>query len=86
MQWVSEEMEREEKQKKKVQLERTCSCEDSDLWVLNMFSDFIKDAQQFIPALRRQRQAHLCEFGASLVYIINSRTARDKQRDPVSKK
>jgi hypothetical protein len=24
----------------------------------------------FIPALRRQRQADLCEFAASLVYIV----------------
>jgi hypothetical protein len=27
------------------------------------------------PALRRERQAHLCEFKASLVYIVNSRPA-----------
>jgi hypothetical protein len=26
------------------------------------------------PALRRQRQADICEFEASLVYIVNSRT------------
>ena len=30
-----------------------------------------------IPALRKQRQADLCEFEASLVYIASSRTARD---------
>jgi hypothetical protein len=29
-----------------------------------------------IPALRRERQADLCEFQASLVYMVNSRTAR----------
>lgn len=25
-----------------------------------------------LPALERQRQADLCEFGASLVYVVNS--------------
>ena len=29
-----------------------------------------------IPALGRQRQGDLCEFEASLVYILSSRTAR----------
>lgn len=29
-----------------------------------------------IPALRRQRKADLCEFKASLVNIVSSRTAR----------
>jgi hypothetical protein len=38
-----------------------------------------------IPALWRQRQADLCEFEASLVYQISSRTARATQRTPVSK-
>ena len=28
-----------------------------------------------IPALRRQRQADLCEFKASLVYRVNSRAS-----------
>ena len=37
------------------------------------------------PALRRQRQAYLCEFKASLVYRISSRTAWATQRNPVSK-
>jgi hypothetical protein len=37
------------------------------------------------PALGRQRQADLCEFKASFVYIVSSRTARAVQRDPVSK-
>jgi hypothetical protein len=29
-----------------------------------------------IPELRRQRQKDLCEFEASLLYIVSSRTAR----------
>ena len=36
-----------------------------------------------IPALRRQRD--LCEFQASLVYRVSSRTARATQRNPVLK-
>jgi hypothetical protein len=39
-----------------------------------------------IPAHRRQRQADLCEFKASLVYRVSSRTARGTQRNLVSKK
>jgi len=38
-----------------------------------------------IPALRRQRQVELCEFEASLVYRVSSRTARAAHRHPVSK-
>ena len=39
-----------------------------------------------IPALKRQRQVDLCEFEASLVYIVSSRIARTvSQRNPVSK-
>jgi hypothetical protein len=34
----------------------------------------------------RQRQADLCEFKASLVYKVRSRTARDTQRNSVLKK
>jgi hypothetical protein len=37
-----------------------------------------------IPALGRQRQA-ISEFKASLVYRVSSKTARDIQRNPVSK-
>jgi len=37
------------------------------------------------PNTGRQRQADLCEFEASLVYRVSSRTARDTQRNPVSK-
>jgi hypothetical protein len=36
-----------------------------------------------IPALRRQRQADLCEFKASLVYRASFRTDKDTQRNPV---
>ena len=39
----------------------------------------------FVPALERQRQVNLCEFEASLVYRVSSRTARDTQRNPVPK-
>ena len=39
-----------------------------------------------IPALRKQRQVDFCEFKASLVYRVSSRTARTvSQRNPVSK-
>ena len=37
-----------------------------------------------IPGLWRQRQAELCELGASLVYRVSFRTARTTQRNPVS--
>ena len=41
-------------------------------------------AHPLIPALRRQRQADLCDFEASLVYRAGSRTARAvTQRNPV---
>jgi hypothetical protein len=39
----------------------------------------------FISASRKQRQEHLCEFEASLVYRVSSRTARATQRNPVLK-
>jgi hypothetical protein len=38
------------------------------------------------PALRRQRQKNFYKFIASLVYIVNSSTARGTQRDSVSLK
>lgn len=37
----------------------------------------------FNPSLRRKRQANLCEFAASLIYKVSSRTARSTQRNPV---
>jgi hypothetical protein len=37
-----------------------------------------------ISALGRQRQADLCEFKASLVYKVGSRTTIATQRNPVS--
>jgi hypothetical protein len=39
----------------------------------------------FIPAFERQRLVDLCEFEASLVYIVRFRTARAAQRDPASR-
>ena len=42
--------------------------------------------QALFLAFRRQRQADLCEFKASLVYTGSSRTAGAIQRDTVSKK
>jgi Tfp pilus assembly protein PilP len=38
-----------------------------------------------ISEARRQSQVDLCEFKASLVYRVSSRTARTSWRDPVSK-
>ena len=40
----------------------------------------------FNPSTWRQRQADLYKFEASLVYRVSSRTTRDIQRNPVSKK
>lgn len=37
------------------------------------------------PALERQRQVVFCEFEASLVYTVISRTAKALEKDPVSK-
>jgi len=37
------------------------------------------------PALRKQRQADLCEFKANLVYRVRSRTSRDIERGPFLK-
>ena len=39
-----------------------------------------------IPALGRQRQADLCEFKASIVYKVSSRTARATHRETLSQK
>jgi hypothetical protein len=39
-----------------------------------------------ILVLGRQRQEDLCEFKASMVYRVSSRTARATQKNPVSKK
>jgi hypothetical protein len=36
----------------------------------------IKQEGTVVPALGRQRQADPCEFRASLVYTVSSRTAR----------
>ena len=39
-----------------------------------------------IPALRRKRQADLCEFEASLVYRVSSRTGSKATEKPCLKK
>jgi len=39
-----------------------------------------------MPELRRQRQAGLCDFEASLVYKMSSWTARATQRNPDERK
>ena len=39
----------------------------------------------FNPVLKRQRQADLCEFKASLLHGVSSRTTRAVQRNPVWK-
>jgi hypothetical protein len=38
-----------------------------------------------IPALKRQRQADLCEFKTSLIYRAHFRITRATERDPISK-
>lgn len=38
-----------------------------------------------IPAVERQSQVGLCEFMASLVYILRSRTAKAMKKGPVLK-
>ena len=43
-------------------------------------------ALTFMSALSRQRQVNLCEFEASLVYVVHFRPARATQRNPVSKR
>jgi hypothetical protein len=39
-----------------------------------------------ISALRRQRQADICEFEGSLIYRVSSKSARGTHRNPVSKR
>jgi hypothetical protein len=43
------------------------------------------DYRALIIAFRRQRQMDFCEFKSNLIYIVNSRTARTTQKNPVSK-
>ena len=38
-----------------------------------------------MPALRRQRQADLYDFEASLLYIVSFKAAKNMQRDPAQK-
>jgi hypothetical protein len=40
----------------------------------------------FITLKKKKRLPRICEFEASLVYKVSSRTARVTQRNPVSKK
>jgi hypothetical protein len=49
------------------------------------YSKFKKPGKPLIPALGRQRQEDLCEFKASPVYRVSSRTARATQRNLVLK-
>jgi hypothetical protein len=42
----------------------------------NMYFSQVYWCTPLIPALRGQRQADLCEFKASLIYLMNSRTLR----------
>jgi hypothetical protein len=42
-------------------------------------------AYAFNPSTQKQKQADLCEFKVSLVYIVSSRRVRAIQRGPVSK-
>jgi hypothetical protein len=37
----------------------------------------------FNPRLGRQKQAELCEFGASLIFMVSSGTTRAIQREPI---
>ena len=52
----------------------------------NWFEAGYRLCMPLIPALRRQRQMDLCQFKASLIYRVSSRTARAIQRSPVLKK
>jgi hypothetical protein len=44
-----------------------------------------KECMPLMPTLGRQRQVELCEFKASLVYRVSSRTAKATQRNPFLK-
>lgn len=52
---------------------------------LQIENSYLSEMNSFIksPELGRQRQAHLCEFKASLVYRANAKTVT--QRNSVSK-
>jgi hypothetical protein len=53
---------------------------------MELGSDSTHLAHTLVPALKRQRQASLCEFKASLLYRNSSKTARATQWNPVSNK
>jgi hypothetical protein len=59
-------------------------CYDKMLWQKQCKEDS-SGPHFLLPALRKQRQADLSEFEASLVYRVSPRTARATQRNPVSK-
>ena len=56
----------------------------------NMCKEFVPTGHGstclLILTLGRERQMDLCEFKASLVYRVSSRTAKVTQRNPVLKK
>ena len=56
---------------------------DLFVWLLRT-CDLLGGGGTLISALRRERQVDLCEFKASLVYKMSSRTART-QKNPISK-
>ena len=58
-----------------------CGSQDCQVWDKRFYS---LRCLSFITTSRRQRQADACEFEASLVYRVSSRTARATQRNPVS--
>jgi len=53
---------------------------------LNIYSKLLIVVHTFNPSTWESKASELCEFKASLVYIVSSKTARATQRNPVSKK
>lgn len=41
-----------------------------------MYTKFLSGVITSIPAVRKQRQVHLCEFKVSMIYIVNFRLPR----------
>jgi len=71
-----------------------CGCWEPSLGLLQKHQKLLTTEPELLslfffalmPALRRQKQADLCEFQASLVYRSSSRTAKATQRNLVFKK